>query len=43
MMKVSDPIIFGHAVRAFFSETFSEFGDVLQGAGANPNNVSDLC
>ena len=38
MMKVSDPIIFGHAVRAFFSETFSEFGDVLQGAGANPNN-----
>ncbi|MEC9182140.1 MAG: NADP-dependent isocitrate dehydrogenase, partial [Actinomycetota bacterium] len=38
MMKVSDPIVFGHAVRAFFSETFSEFGDVLQGAGANPNN-----
>ena len=38
MMKVSDPIIFGHAVRAFFSETFSDFGDVLQGAGANPNN-----
>ena len=38
MMKVSDPIIFGHAVRAFFSETFSDFGDVLHGAGANPNN-----
>jgi isocitrate dehydrogenase len=38
MMKVSDPIIFGHAVRAFFSETFSEFGDVLHDAGANPNN-----
>ena len=38
MMKVSDPIIFGHAVRAFFSETFTEFGDVLQSAGANPNN-----
>ena len=38
MMKVSDPIIFGHAVRAFFSGTFSEFGDVLEGAGANPNN-----
>ena len=37
MMKVSDPIIFGHAVQTF-SETFSEFGDVLQGAGANPNN-----
>ena len=38
MMKVSDPIIFGHAVRAFFADTFNEFGDVLDGAGANPNN-----
>ncbi len=38
MMKVSDPIIFGHAVRAFFADTFDEFGDVLNSAGANPNN-----
>ena len=38
MMKVSDPIIFGHAVRAFFADTFAEFGDVLENAGANPNN-----
>jgi isocitrate dehydrogenase len=38
MMKVSDPIIFGHAVRAFFADAFSEFGDVLDRAGANPNN-----
>ena len=38
MMKVSDPIIFGHAVRAFFADTFTEFGDVLENAGANPNN-----
>lgn len=38
MMKVSDPIIFGHAVRAYFSEVFAEFGDELAAAGANPNN-----
>ena len=38
MMKVSDPIIFGHAVRAFFADTFANFADVLDGAGANPNN-----
>src|SRR3954447_15583469 len=36
MMKVSDPIIFGHAVRAFFGGVFTEFADAL--AGANPNN-----
>jgi isocitrate dehydrogenase len=36
MMKVSDPIIFGHAVRAYFGGVFTEFGDAL--AGANPNN-----
>lgn len=38
MMKVSDPIIFGHAVRAYFSDVFAEYGDVLAAAGANPNN-----
>ena len=38
MMKVSDPIFFGHAVRAYFSEVFAEFGDELAAAGANPNN-----
>ena len=27
MMKISDPIIFGHAVRAFFPETFARYGD----------------
>ena len=36
MMKVSDPIIFGHAVRAFFAGVFTEHHDAL--AGANPNN-----
>jgi isocitrate dehydrogenase len=38
MMKVSDPIIFGHAVRVFFEDTFSKHGDVLDAAGADPTN-----
>ena len=38
MMKVSDPIIFGHAVRAFFADVFAEHGDALDAVGANPNN-----
>lgn len=38
MMKVSDPIIFGHAVRAYFSEVFETYGERLDEAGANPNN-----
>jgi isocitrate dehydrogenase len=38
MMKVSDPIIFGHAVRAFFAGVFTEHGETLAKAGANPNN-----
>ncbi len=38
MMKVSDPIIFGHVVRAFFPKTFAQYGEVLAAAGLNPNN-----
>ncbi len=38
MMKVSDPIIFGHAVRAFFPDTFARFGATLEAAGLNPND-----
>src|SRR5258705_9662652 len=38
MMKVSDPIIFGHAVRTFFADVFAEYGDILERIGANPNN-----
>jgi len=38
MMKVSDPIIFGHAVRTYFSDAFERHGNVLDAAGANPNN-----
>ena len=33
MMKVSDPIIFGHAVRAVLPQTFARYGEVLAGAG----------
>ncbi|WP_028281020.1 NADP-dependent isocitrate dehydrogenase [Arthrobacter sp. H5] len=38
MMKVSDPIIFGHIVRAFLPEVFAAYGDQLATAGLNPNN-----
>ncbi|HCJ54133.1 MULTISPECIES: NADP-dependent isocitrate dehydrogenase [Glutamicibacter] len=38
MMKVSDPIIFGHVVKAYFSELFDTYGDELAAAGLNPNN-----
>ena len=38
MMKVSDPIIFGHAVRAFFADVFADHGDALQEVGASPNH-----
>ncbi len=38
MMKVSDPIIFGHGVRAFFPEIFRKHADALARAGADPNN-----
>ncbi|WP_329002942.1 NADP-dependent isocitrate dehydrogenase [Kribbella sp. NBC_00709] len=38
MMKVSDPIIFGHVVRAFFPNTFAQYGDVLAKAGLTPND-----
>ncbi|MER5846471.1 NADP-dependent isocitrate dehydrogenase [Streptomyces sp. NPDC002012] len=38
MMKVSDPIIFGHVVRAFFPNTFAKYGQVLAAAGLSPND-----
>ncbi len=38
MMKVSDPIIFGHVVKAYFSELFETYGEQLAAAGLNPNN-----
>jgi isocitrate dehydrogenase len=38
MMKVSDPIIFGHAVRAFFADLFAEHGAALASVGASAND-----
>ena len=38
MMKVSDPIIFGHAVKVFFAPVFEKFGAELAAAGVNVNN-----
>ena len=38
MMKVSDPIIFGHVVKAFFPRTFAEHGAALKAAGLSPND-----
>ncbi|MEU1309088.1 NADP-dependent isocitrate dehydrogenase [Streptomyces cinnamoneus] len=38
MMKVSDPIIFGHVVRAFFPKTFAKYGEALIAAGLTPND-----
>ncbi len=38
MMKVSDPIIFGRAVKVFFAEVFAKHGDVLDQLGVNVNN-----
>ncbi len=38
MMKVSDPIVFGHVVRAFFPKTFAEHGEALAAAGLSPND-----
>ena len=38
MMKVSDPIVFGHVVQAFFPQVFAEYGEQLAAAGLNPSN-----
>ncbi|MEX3566855.1 NADP-dependent isocitrate dehydrogenase [Micrococcus endophyticus] len=38
MMKVSDPVIFGHVVKAYFADLFAQYGEQLEAAGLNPNN-----
>ncbi|MEM1214005.1 MAG: NADP-dependent isocitrate dehydrogenase [Planctomycetota bacterium] len=38
MMKVSDPIIFGHCVEVFFAELFEKHADLFQQLGVNPRN-----
>src|SRR5690606_9695745 len=38
MMKVSDPIIFGHAVRVYYKDLFAKHGATLDELGVDPNN-----
>lgn len=43
MMKVSDPIIFGHVVEVFFADVFAKHRDALENAGVDQNNgIGDL-
>jgi isocitrate dehydrogenase len=43
MMKVSDPVIFGHAVRAYFDDVFRKHGPALERLGVDPDNgLGDL-
>ncbi len=43
MMKVSDPIIFGHCVSVFFADVFERHADTLAGLGVSPDNgMGDL-
>ena len=43
MMKVSDPVLFGHAVKTFFADVFERYGDDLAQVGANPDlGLADL-
>ncbi len=43
MMKVSDPIIFGHAVSVFYKDVFEKHSDIFSELGINPNNgLGDL-
>ncbi|HPZ48615.1 MAG TPA: NADP-dependent isocitrate dehydrogenase [Propionibacteriaceae bacterium] len=43
MMKVSDPVLFGHAVGVYFADVFARHGDVFDELGVNPNlGLGDL-
>jgi isocitrate dehydrogenase len=43
MMKVSDPILFGHAVKTYFADVFAKHGDTFDRIGVNPNDgLADL-
>jgi isocitrate dehydrogenase len=43
MMKVSDPIIFGHCVKVYFDKLWQHHGELFKNLGVNPNNgVGDL-
>jgi isocitrate dehydrogenase len=38
MMKVSDPILFGHAVQTYFADVFARYGEDLRSVGADPDD-----
>ena len=38
MMKVSHPIVFGHAVKTFYKELFAKYGELFKEIGVKPNN-----
>ncbi|MBD5769934.1 NADP-dependent isocitrate dehydrogenase [Marinomonas colpomeniae] len=38
MMKVSHPIVFGHAVTVFYKDVFAKYGELFKEIGVNPNN-----
>ena len=38
MMKVSDPVLFGHAVSIYYSELFEKYSELFEDLGINPNN-----
>ncbi|MFZ5765793.1 MAG: NADP-dependent isocitrate dehydrogenase [Thermodesulfobacteriota bacterium] len=43
MMKVSDPVMFGHCVEIFYRDVFAKHGELLAGLGVNVNNgIGDL-
>jgi isocitrate dehydrogenase len=43
MMKISDPILFGHCVSVFFADVFEKYGDTLKRLGVDPDNgVADM-
>jgi len=38
MMKISHPIVFGHAVKVFYKDLFTKYGDLFEKLGVHPNN-----
>ncbi|ENO1848776.1 NADP-dependent isocitrate dehydrogenase [Vibrio vulnificus] len=38
MMKVSDPVIFGHAVKVYYKDVFAKYGDLFAKLGVDVNN-----
>jgi len=43
MMKVSDPILFGHAVTVYYKDVFAKYSDTFSKLGVNPNNgIGDI-